>query len=52
MLKAKSKFADHLIQKCYEMRNIEEIMTIVGLENDHVKINMLEEIHIRSHQKC
>ena len=41
----KSKFAEHLMQKGYEMKNIENIMTITHMKINYAKINMLE-LHI------
>ena len=38
--------AVHLIQRGHEMRDIQEIMTIVHTENNHTKINIIKELHI------
>jgi hypothetical protein len=42
----KSKISDHFVKEGHEMRTIEETMSIINLENNHRKINMLEEIKI------
>ena len=43
-MEGKSKFAEHIIQKRPETRNIENIMVIIKPENSHTKIDILEEI--------
>ena len=42
--KGKSKFSEHVLNEGHEMKTIEE--TIIHLENNHRKINTLEEIEI------
>ena len=42
----KSKFSEHILKEGHEMKTIEEIMSIIHLENNHRKINTLEEIEI------
>ena len=40
----KSVFAEHII--IYEMRNIEDTMTIIHTDNNYTKIIILEEIQL------
>ena len=42
----KSKFSEHVLNEGHEMKPIEETMSILHLENNHRKINTLEEIEI------
>ena len=42
----KSKFSEHVLNEGHEMKTIEEHMSIIHLENNHRKINTLEEIEI------
>ena len=42
----KSKFSEHVLNEGHEMKTIEETMSIIHLENNHRKINTLEEIEI------
>ena len=42
----RSKFGEDLIHEGHEMRNIEGIMTIINTQNNHPKINILEDIQI------
>ena len=41
-----SGFANHLIEKGHEMKNTDEIKIILHKENNHGKINILEEKEI------
>jgi hypothetical protein len=40
----KSKLSEHVLNERHEMKTIEETMPIIHLENNHRKINTLEEI--------
>ena len=42
----KSKFSEHILKDGHEMKTIEETMSIIYLENNHRKINTLEEVVI------
>ena len=42
----KSPLLIKMVRKDYEMKTIEEIMYIIRLENNHIKINILEEIQV------
>ena len=42
----KSKFSEHVLNEGREMKTIEETVSIIHLENNHRKINTLEEIEI------
>ena len=42
----KSKFSEHVLDEGHEMKTVEETMSIMLLENNHRKINTLEEIEI------
>jgi GIY-YIG catalytic domain. len=42
----KSKFSEYVLKKGHEMKTIEETISIIHLENNHRKINKLEEIEI------
>ena len=42
----KFKFSDHVVMEDHEMKTIEETMSIIHLESNHRKINMLEEMKI------
>ena len=42
----KSKFSEHIFNEGHEMKTIEETISIIHLENNHRKINTLEEIEI------
>ena len=42
----KSKFSEHVLNEGREMKTIEETVSIIHLENNHRKINTLEEIAI------
>jgi GIY-YIG catalytic domain. len=42
----KFKFSEHVLNEGYEMKTIEESMPIIHQENNHRKINTLEEIEI------
>ena len=42
----KSKFSEHVLKEGHEVKTIEETMSILHLENNHRKINTLEEIEI------
>ena len=42
----KSKFSAHFLNEGHEMKTKEETMSIIHLENNHRKINTLEEIEI------
>ena len=42
----KSKFSEHALNEGHELKTIEETMSIIQLENNHRKINTLEEIEI------
>ena len=44
--KGKSKFSEHVLKEGHEMKTIEETMSIIHLENNHRKINTLEEIEV------
>ena len=44
--KGKSKFSEHVLKEGHEMKTIEETMSIIHLENNHRKINTLEEMEI------
>ena len=41
-----SNFSSHVIEEGREMKNVHNIMTILYKENNHEKINKLEEIEI------
>ena len=43
-MEGKSKFSDHVLGEQHEMKTIKETMSIIHLENNHRKINMLKEI--------
>ena len=40
------KFSDNIIKEGHEMKTTEETTSIIHLENNHRKINMLEELNI------
>ena len=42
----KSKFSEHVLNEGLEMKTIVETMSIIHLENNHRKINILQEIEI------
>ena len=42
----KSKFFEHVLNEGHEMKTTEGTMPIIHLENNHKKINILEEIEI------
>ena len=42
----KSKFSEHVLKEEHEMKTIEETMPIRHIENNHRKINILEEIEV------
>ena len=42
----KSKFSEHVLNEGHEMKTIEDTMSIIHLENNHRKINTLQEIEI------
>ena len=42
----KSKFSEHVLNEGHETNTIEETMSIIHIENNHRKINTLEEIKI------
>ena len=42
----KSKFSEHVLKEGHKKKTIEETMSIIHLENNHTKINTLEEIEI------
>ena len=42
----KSKFSEHVLNEGHERKTIKETMSIIHLENNHRKINTLEEIEI------
>ena len=42
----KSKFSEHVLNEGQEMKTIEETISIIHLENNHIKIKTLEEIEI------
>ena len=44
--KGKSKFSENILEEGHEMKTIEETMSIIHHENNHRKINTLEEIEI------
>ena len=41
-----AKFSEHILNEGHGMKTIEETMSIIHLENNHTKINTLEEIEI------
>ena len=41
-----SKFSEHVLNEGHEMKTIEETMSIIHLENNHRKVNTLEDIEI------
>ena len=43
---SKSKFSEHVLNKGHEIKTIEETISTIHLENNHRKINTLEEIEI------
>ena len=45
-MEGKSKFSDHVLGEQHEMKTIKETMSIIHLENNHRKINTLEEHEI------
>ena len=40
-----SNFAEHIIFKGHEIRNIEDLMTVINTESNHT-VNILEQIQI------
>ena len=42
----KSKFSEYFLKEGHEMKTIQDTTSIIHLENNHTKINTLEEIEI------
>ena len=47
IIEGKLKFSEHVLNVGHEMKTIEETMSIIHQENNHRKINTLEEIKIQ-----
>ena len=46
------EFSEYVLKEGHEMKTIEETMSTIHLENNHRKINTLEEIEILKSTSC